>query len=552
MYVRVCVCVCVHACDFLIVVYVGKNEKVFIIIFSPVCMGNRSSSLKVVPYKDDAIYCGHVSSKKDVLLGHGKGKYIDSKDNIYMGEFRKDSFHGKGILYYNADPSQDELHRPYSYEGDWVNNMKHGKGKMVFTNNDVYEGEFQYDEIHGMGKFTYDNGNYYIGQFSCGINQGEGTLYRSDHVRLYHGQWGFDTFNGKGVYYYTNGRKQYEGFWRNGVAHGIGVTYDKEGNVEFYGEYTNGTPYLDMKDECLSPEIKQHYMNGSPTPTIDTKIVQRDIKENLAMMPHLRTPDMKPITPMVERKKKMDEFTLGPPSTSPSDIHVKQNPLRNITKNTFMREVEPTNSGGISSYPMQRDFSDGLLNASQEGSKLPLGSKRDTVQPASSKGSKWTSIFRRGKNKTNDALKEQNIQTVKKNNPISVAMGEAFKVEPKKKVGELPQIISQSKRPVPILKKRPSVSTIVTNPAHLAMQNSKGFDSNRSIFSPTNTQRPNVDTGFGSQQKGAVACTPPLATSTDNRPPLPDKPKPKKKQTATFAVRRSIVQQNPLSALIAQ
>ena len=37
----------------------------------------------------------------------------------YVGEFKKNKQHGKGVLFYaNGD----------KYDGDWANNKKHGKG----------------------------------------------------------------------------------------------------------------------------------------------------------------------------------------------------------------------------------------------------------------------------------------------------------------------------------------------------------------------------------------------------------------------------------------
>ena len=45
-----------------------------------------------------------------------------------------------------------------TYEGDWLNNLRHGNGKF---NNDTYEycGEWQQDMKHGRGKYTNKKGD---------------------------------------------------------------------------------------------------------------------------------------------------------------------------------------------------------------------------------------------------------------------------------------------------------------------------------------------------------------------------------------------------------
>lgn len=35
------------------------------------------------------------------------------------------------------------------YEGEWLNNLKHGLGKYVFNTGEIYEGIFANDLYHG-------------------------------------------------------------------------------------------------------------------------------------------------------------------------------------------------------------------------------------------------------------------------------------------------------------------------------------------------------------------------------------------------------------------
>jgi hypothetical protein len=44
------------------------------------------------------------------------------------------------------------------YEGDFVENEFHGKGKLSFGDGSFYEGDFICGNYHGKGKMTYPDG----------------------------------------------------------------------------------------------------------------------------------------------------------------------------------------------------------------------------------------------------------------------------------------------------------------------------------------------------------------------------------------------------------
>ncbi|MBQ8540087.1 MAG: TIR domain-containing protein [Clostridia bacterium] len=69
------------------------------------------------------------------------------------------------------------------FNGEVVNEKKHGKGRYEFKNGDVYEGEFQNDKMHGYGKYVWMNGDVYEGEFQNGMRDGIGkTTYISGDV----------------------------------------------------------------------------------------------------------------------------------------------------------------------------------------------------------------------------------------------------------------------------------------------------------------------------------------------------------------------------------
>ncbi len=44
------------------------------------------------------------------------------------------------------------------YEGEWQNNMKHGKGTLTWPDGARYEGEWRNDMAHGKGILTWRDG----------------------------------------------------------------------------------------------------------------------------------------------------------------------------------------------------------------------------------------------------------------------------------------------------------------------------------------------------------------------------------------------------------
>ena len=59
------------------------------------------------------------------------------------------------------------------YEGEFVNGLKAGSGKMVFANKDSYEGAWVADKMHGAGVLDR-GGDVYTGLLFEGLRHGHG------------------------------------------------------------------------------------------------------------------------------------------------------------------------------------------------------------------------------------------------------------------------------------------------------------------------------------------------------------------------------------------
>ena len=80
--------------------------------------------------------------------------------------------------------------------------------------NATYEGQAIDGVPNGKGRLTWDNGVFYDGDFANGQFHGNGSYFVSDYA-LYEGEWVNGTFTGKGKITYLNG-EIYEGEFLNG------------------------------------------------------------------------------------------------------------------------------------------------------------------------------------------------------------------------------------------------------------------------------------------------------------------------------------------------
>ena len=162
---------------------------------------------------------------------HGKGKLVMLYRGVYEGDFFQNRITGRGVYRYadaSTDGSSEKLvanncndvvandglqHGGHyrSYQGEWVDFKKHGKGELVFANGDVYTGDFKKDQRYGFGLIIFSYGKRYAGE------------------------WKKDYPHGQGRVTYPNG-EVYEGLWKRGIQ------------VEFL-EVTNGdsNPHVDAE-----------------------------------------------------------------------------------------------------------------------------------------------------------------------------------------------------------------------------------------------------------------------------------------------------------------
>jgi len=121
----------------------------------------------------------------------------------------------------------------FTYEGEFKNGKRNGKGKFVFDHGATYEGEVKDDKYDGYGKEVYSDGSYYEGEFKNGKYAGHGKKYSSDGnlIDVYKdgeiikvGCVEGDCQNGTGKYIVSDGN-YYKGEFKNGKYNGKGILY---------------------------------------------------------------------------------------------------------------------------------------------------------------------------------------------------------------------------------------------------------------------------------------------------------------------------------------
>ena len=182
---------------------------------------------------------------------HGRGTYYYSKDDVYVGEFADGVFDGFGVLKKAPfrDGGRDCVGR--SFNGQWKQGLRDGRGKYHTGFGDYYDGEFKSDLYHAMGMMLYANGDKYEGDWVRGLPEVKGTMVYAKG-NSYIGSWYRGLYHGEGLLRYGQRGGTYNGSWKAGLKHGIGKRSYASG-AEYEGKYIYIYIYM-----CLYKYICMH------------------------------------------------------------------------------------------------------------------------------------------------------------------------------------------------------------------------------------------------------------------------------------------------------
>lgn len=177
-------------------------------------------------------------------LKHGKGTYKwKNNGSLYDGDWKCGKRNGFGT-YSTYRPDGGYMKQ---YSGGWKNDKRHGYGTHFYTETEYYEGEWYADKRSGWGRMYYADGSIYEGEWFDDQRSGQGML-RLESENRYEGSWRHDKKNGPGRFYYLDKGQYLEGTWVDDVC--------KCGEMHDYGRETapDATQYPLPNIELASPQ----------------------------------------------------------------------------------------------------------------------------------------------------------------------------------------------------------------------------------------------------------------------------------------------------------
>ena len=165
-------------------------------------------------YRNGSVYDGQWEEGEK----HGKGKMEYNDGDIYDGEWREGEKHGYGesVEYWEEDTYGEDNEKKLVYKGEHKYGYKNGKGVGMYYNFDFewikYEGDWIDDVKEGRGIMTWSSGRQYTGEFKNHKKHGRGTEYNfvgKGFNLLYKGKWEKDNLVDGDYHLYQDGVYEY-------------------------------------------------------------------------------------------------------------------------------------------------------------------------------------------------------------------------------------------------------------------------------------------------------------------------------------------------------
>ncbi len=192
-------------------------------------------------------YASGISYKGAFVDGvpSGSGKMTFPSGSVYTGFFLNGNYDGVGLL--------EERGGKRTYQGQFFEGRRHGKGLQKFEDGSMYEGEYQMGRRHGQGKWSSTT-ILFEGNWELDVFHGRGKLTEAVSGRvLFEGQWKYGRREGKGYATYADGTK-YTGGFVGDLRDGIGVMENATVGWKFGGDWSKGRRH--GNGEFVTPNYK--------------------------------------------------------------------------------------------------------------------------------------------------------------------------------------------------------------------------------------------------------------------------------------------------------
>lgn len=105
-----------------------------------------------IRFKNGDFYEGQIKNR----LFEGFGKYTSKTMGVLTGYWKNGKPNGHCVL---IGVNKNK------YEGEFKDDLRHGKGVEVYDNGDRYEGEYSFGLKNGIGTYYYSNGDWWKGEW---------------------------------------------------------------------------------------------------------------------------------------------------------------------------------------------------------------------------------------------------------------------------------------------------------------------------------------------------------------------------------------------------
>jgi serine/threonine protein kinase len=147
-------------------------------------------------FRDGSKHSGQYSSDRE----NGPGVLVRADGRHMQGSFIDGMLQGPGNL----------KDRSGTYEGEFKDSLRHGRGIFKYTRGDLYRGEWVSDRRHGSGTMNFSTGEEYVGSWIKGEMEGAGQLTNTKGLSVYRGQFKRSQRDGDGF------QRSVGGHWEKG------------------------------------------------------------------------------------------------------------------------------------------------------------------------------------------------------------------------------------------------------------------------------------------------------------------------------------------------
>ena len=183
---------------------------------------------------------GVPNGKGVLVLANGstyEGDFVDGNYNGFGTFIEKDKFIQEGNWSNNLPNGKSKItfFDGYSYDGDFVMGLKDGSGTEILPKGNEnleyeYVGQFKDNARNGKGKMTYYDDFIYEGDWLNNLWHGKGTTVDKELKLTFVGNFIMGEKNGNGIEYYNNGNKL-EGPYNNNKKNGKFYLTDEQGTL---------------------------------------------------------------------------------------------------------------------------------------------------------------------------------------------------------------------------------------------------------------------------------------------------------------------------------